>query len=200
MRRFPLPAALLATVLSACTPTAALMTYPPTVKPSPGQSDVVTGGIAFSSGGLGSAVTYGPWRVKGAGVHLTSAGDGAWTGTWSGGPIRLQSSQGKLEGPGTRLRIEQRDGILAIQGQLGGRGVDATVSRKRFMARLDPAGCTIDLASAGDGTLTGPIGCPGSPGKGASAATGTLTLQGEAYLVPEVLLPQFVIALLACLP
>ena len=66
--------------------------------------------------------------------------------------------------------------------------------------RLDPGGCSLELEPAEFGTLTGPVGCPGGTGKGATSATGTLRLQGEAVLVPGVLLPQFVLALLASLP
>ena len=58
--------------LAACTPTAALMTPPPTVNPPAGQSDETTGGVAFSAGGAGSSVSYGPWQVKGAGTATVS--------------------------------------------------------------------------------------------------------------------------------
>lgn len=191
---------LLAASLAACTPTAALMTPPPTVKPPAGRADETTGGVAFSAGGLGSSVTYGPWRVRGEGIDLAYAGEEAWTGTWNGAAARFTASQGRLQGTGTELRIEQRDGTLSIRGTWAGRTVDVTVGRGRLKGRMDPGGCGLDLGPAGTGVLSGPVGCAGSNGKGATSATGTLRLQGEAVLVPDVLLPQFVLALLSTLP
>ncbi len=191
---------LIALSLAACTPTAALMTPPPTVNPPAGQSDESTGGVAFSAGGVGSSTSYGPWQVKGAGLDLAYAGNGAWTGTWNGAAVRLVASEGRLQGPGTELLIEQHDGALSMRGSWAGRSVDVTVGKKGLRGRLDPGGCSLELEPAEFGTLTGPVGCPGGTGKGATSATGTLRLQGEAVLVPGVLLPQFVLALLASLP
>lgn len=192
--------ALLAVSLAACTPTAALMTPPPSVKPPPGQADETTGGVTLSAGGLGASVSYGPWRVRGEGIDLAYSGDGAWTGAWNGAPARFTASQGRLQGPGTELLIEQRDGTLSIRGAWAGRSVDVTVGRGSLKVRTDPGGCTLDLGPTGTGVLSGPVGCPGSTGKGATSATGTLQLLGEAVLVPGVLLPQFVLALLSTLP
>jgi len=186
--------------LAACTPTAALMTPPPTVNPPAGQSDETTGGVAFSAGGAGSSASYGPWQVKGAGIALAHSGNGAWTGTWNGTAVRLVASQGRLQGPGTELLIEQHDGALSMRGSWAGRAVDVTVGKKGLRGRLDPGGCTLELAPAEVGILSGPVGCPGGAGRDATSAIGTLRLQGEAVLVPGVLLPQFVVALLASLP
>jgi hypothetical protein len=192
--------ALFAATLAACTPTAALMTPPPTVKPPAGQGEGSTGGVAFSAGDLGSAVGYGPWRVKGEGIDLAYAGDGVWTGTWNGAAARFVASQGRLQGPGTELLIEQRDGALSMRGSWAGRSVDVTVGKAGLRGRLDPGGCTLELAPSGIGVLSGPAGCPGDAGKGITSATATAELLGEAVLVPNVLLPQFAIALLGTLP
>jgi hypothetical protein len=189
--------ALLAASLAACTPTAVLMTPPPTVKPPPGQGDETTGGVAFSAGGLGSSVAYGPWRVRGEGIDLAYAGDGAWTGTWNGAPARFTATQGRLQGPGTELLIEQGNGTLSMRGTWSGRSVDVTVGRDSLKGGMNPGGCTMSLAPAGTGVLTGPLGCAGGAGP---SSTGTLQLQGEAVLVPSVLLPQFVMAILSALP
>jgi hypothetical protein len=200
MNRHRAGLALLAATLAACTPTAALMTPPPTVKPPAGQGEGSTGGVVFSAGGLGSSVGYGPWRVKGEGFDLAYAGDGVWTGTWNGAAARFVGSQGRLQGPGTELLIEQRDGALSMRGTWAGRSVDVTVGKAGLRGRLDPGGCTLELAPSGIGALSGPVGCPGSAGKGATSATATAELVGEAVLVPHVLLPQFVMALLGSLP
>jgi hypothetical protein len=192
--------ALIALSLGACAPTAALMTPPPTVNPPAGRSDEATGGVAFSAGGVGSSISYGPWQVKGPAIALAYAGDGAWTGTWNGAAVRLVASQGRLQGPGTDLLIEQKDGGLSMRGYWAGRSVDVTLGKNGLRGRLDPGGCSLELAPVEVGTLTGPVGCPEGAGRGATSATGTLRLQGEAVLVPDVLLPQFVLALLSSLP
>ena len=70
----PALVALVAAALSACAPTAALMTPPPSMKPPAGQANESTGEVAFSAGGMGSAVTYGPWNLKGDGIGLAYAG------------------------------------------------------------------------------------------------------------------------------
>lgn len=191
---------LLAAALAACAPTAALMTPPPSVKPPAGRGDDVTGGVAFASGGLGASVSYGPWRVTGAGLDLSYAGDGAWSGTWNGAAARFVASQGRVRGPGTEILVEQDEGLLSMRGAFGGRTVDVTIGRSGLRGRVDPGGCTLELAPGTDGILSGPIGCPASAGRGATSAAGALRLQGEAVLVPGVLLPQFVLAVLASLP
>lgn len=191
---------LLATSLAACAPTAALMTPPPSVTPPPGHADDVTGGVAFSAGGVGTSVAYGPWRLTGPGLELSYAGEGAWTGTWNGAPARFVASQGRVQGPGTALLVEQRDGALSMRGTFAGRAVDVTVGRNGLRGRLDPGACTLDLAPTPDGILSGPVGCPGGAGKGPTSTSGAIRLQGEAVLVPGVLLPQFVLAVLASLP
>jgi hypothetical protein len=192
--------ALLTVALSGCTPTAALMTPPPSLRPPPGQGDETTGGAAFSAGGLGSSVAYGPWQVKGEGIDLAYAGDGAWTGTWNGASARFTGTQGLLQGPGTAVQIEQRDGALALRGTWAGRPIDLTVSRKGLRGTTAQGGCSLELAPTGIGVLSGLLGCPGGDGRPATSATGTLRLLGEAALVPDVLLPQFVLALLTTLP
>jgi len=74
------------------------------------------------------------------------------------------------------------------------------VGKAGLRGRLDPGGCTLELAPSGIGVLSGPAGCPGNAGKGVTSATATAELLGEAVLVPSVLLPQFAIALLGTLP
>ncbi len=192
--------ALLAASTAGCTPTAALMTPPPSVKPPAGQADEVTGGVAFSTGGEGTSVAYGPWHVSGAGLDLAYGGDGAWTGTWNGTEVRLLASQGRVQGPGTELLVEQRDGGLSMRGSYFGRAVDVTVGKGGLKGRIDPGGCTLDLAPAEMGVFAGPTGCPAAAGGSATSANGSVRLLGEGVLVPNVLLPQFVMALLACLP
>ena len=190
----------IALALSGCAPTAALMTPPPSVKPGPGQGDETTGGIEFAAGGVGSSIAYGPWRVKGEGIDLAYAGDGAWAGTWNGSAARFTASQGLLQGPGTAVRIDQRDGALALRGTWAGRPIDLTVSRTGLQGTTSQGACSLDLRSTGTGNLTGSLGCPGGEGRPATSATGRLRLLGEAVLVPDVLLPQFVLALLTALP
>jgi hypothetical protein len=177
------------------------MTPPATVTPPPGRAGEVTGGVTFASGGVSSAAAYGPWHVKGPGLELTYAGDGTWRGTWDGAPATFTATQGLLRGPrGTLVQIDDKDGALLVHGYWGGRGVELAVSPRGMKARTEPGSCTLELSATGPGTLSGPTGCPGGPGRPATAATGTLLLQGESVLAPRVLLPQVALALLSVLP
>ena len=196
----PALVALVAAALSACAPTAALMTPPPSMKPPAGQADESTGEVAFSAGGMGSSVTYGPWSLKGEGIGLAYAGGGAWAGTWNGAPARFTASTGLIQGPGTLLTIEQRDDGLRIHGTWAGRTVDIAVGRLELSGSSEQGRCTYRLAPAGSTGLSGSIGCSARDGSPATSSQGTLRLLGEAVLVPNVLLPQFVLALLSVLP
>lgn len=191
---------LLSALLAGCAPTAALMTPPPTVKPGPGQADQVTGEVAFSAGGLGSAVRYGPWRIRGEGLDLAYAGDGAWAGTWNGTPARFTTQAGLVQGPGTQLTLEQGKEGLRIRGVWGGRSVDLSVGRLSLSGSADQGRCTYSLSPAGANVLSGLVGCAAEPGAKATSNDGALRLGGEAALVPDVLQPHFVLALLHVLP
>jgi hypothetical protein len=149
---------------------------------------------------MGSAVTYGPWSLKGEGIGLAYAGGGAWAGTWNGAPARFTASTGLILGPGTLLTNEQRDDGLRIHGTWAGRAVDITVRRLELGWASEQGRCTYRLAPAGSIGLSVPVGCSARDGSPATSSQGTLRLLGEALLVPDVLLPQFVLALLSVLP
>ncbi len=194
-------ALLLAAALAAgCAPSAVLMTPPPTAAPPPGAAVETTGEIVFTSGGISTRVAYGPWTLEGGGLALRYAGDGAWAGTRDGSPVRFEGRQGLVTGPSTRLSLVSEKGTLAIQGQWAGKDVDVRVSRSGLSATAARSGCSLALQGSGGGTMSGSLGCPARPGEGPTSSQGTLFLGGEAALVPEVLLPQFVVALLATLP
>jgi hypothetical protein len=199
MRRRAAPL-LLAAALAGCAPTAALMTPPPTVKPAPGQGDQVTGEVAFAAGGLGSAVRYGPWRIRGEGLDLAYAGDGAWAGTWNGSSARFTTQAGLVQGPGTQITLEQGDTGLRIRGTWGGRSVDLSVGRLSLSGSADQGRCTYALYPAGANVLQGLVGCSAAGAVKATANDGSLRFGGEAALVPDVLQPHFVLALLHVLP
>lgn len=186
----------LAALLAGCTPSAALMTPPPSLAPGPGQRDDVTGGVTFALRGASTSTSYGPWRVTGDGIALAYAGDGGWKGTWNGLPARFQASQGLLSGPGTQVTIEDVQHGIHLHGTWSGVPVDVTVGRRGLTGTLGAPGCTLSLAPQGEGVARGPVRCAGPAG----VADGALELLGEAVLVPDVLLPQFVLGVLSVLP
>jgi hypothetical protein len=191
-----LAAATAAVLLSACAPTAALMTPPPTVSPGPGRGDETTGGVTFGLRGASATTSYGPWRVTGDGIALTYAGDGAWKGTWNGLPARFQASQGLVTGPTTQISVDEVDLGLRLHGTWGGVPVDVTVGKRGLRGTIGANACSLDLATRTIGVAGGPVICAGVAG----TAEGTLELLGEAVLVPDVLLPQFVFGVLSVLP
>ncbi|HET8724614.1 MAG TPA: hypothetical protein VFM53_10470 [Anaeromyxobacteraceae bacterium] len=194
--RRALAASAAAALLASCTPTAALMTPPPALASGPGQRDETTGGLTFALRGATASASWGPWRVSGDGIALAYAGDGAWTGTWNGLPARFQASQGLLSGPGTRLVIDDLQHGLRIHGTWNGAPLDVTAGRRGLGGTVGAPGCTLALAPQGAGVARGPVACAGAAG----GSDATLEFLGEAILAPEVLLPQFVLGLLAVLP
>jgi hypothetical protein len=170
------------------------------VKPGPGQGEQVTGEVAFSAGGLGSAVRYGPWRIRGEGLDLAYAGSGAWEGTWNGNPARFTTQAGLVQGPGTQLTLEQGQDVLRIRGVWGGRSVDLSVGRLALSGSADQGRCTYALSPSGADVLSGLVGCKAESGAKPTSSYGSLRLAGEAALVPSVLYPHFVLALLHVLP
>jgi hypothetical protein len=195
-----LAAAAAVAFLAGCAPSAVLMTPPPTEKPPPGAGDEVTGEVAFSSGGLGARVVYGPWKLTGPDASLAYAGDGAWAGTLAGSQTRFSSSQGMIKGPSTQILVNQDGNSLHVRGSFLGRLVDFTIGKTGVQGTLERSGCTLALRPAGPGAFSGPLGCSGGPGGAPTTSDGTLLLGGEAILFPNVLLPQFVLALLLALP
>jgi len=114
--------------------------------------------------------------------------------------VRISAQQGLLTGPATQLRLNQDGSTLSIRGTWSGRGLDITVGRLGLRGTMEQGGCTIQLQSAGAYTLSGTLGCSGRPDGVPSSSQGSLRFGGEAVLVPDVLLPQFILALLSALP
>jgi len=184
----------LAALAGCATPSAVEMTPP--VNPSP----AVVGAVAFAAQGSGTTVGYGTWGVSGPGVELGYAGHGQWAGRIDGTDVRISTSWGRIQGPGIDLAVYRSGKELLVRGDWGGRNVDITVGRDRLTGSPDGGSCSFHFAATVPGELAGELGCLAAPGGHPSASTGTLKLQGEAILVPDVLMPQFVLALLTALP
>jgi len=161
---------------------------------------VTTGAVGFAAQGVGARVAYGPWGVAGPGVDLVYSGGQLWTGRLDGAEVRLSTSWGRITGSGIDLLVYRSGKDLLIRGVWSGRNVDFTVSRDRLVGSPDGGACSFRFEAAGPGELAGDLGCAGSAENKASTSTGTLKLDGEAVLVPEVLMPQFALALLTALP
>jgi hypothetical protein len=206
-RAAPAAAAILLALSGCAATTAARMTPPPTVKPPAGRPFETTGSVSFGSEGVGTRVAYGPWGVRGPGIDVSYAGQGDWVGRLGDAEVRFDTADGVVSGPWGVLEVQRRGAQLLVRGQWSRRKVDLTVGQDRLRGGVDGGACTFDLGPAEAGTppepgvLTGTLGCSGAPGGGPpTSSQGMLRLGGEAVLLPEVLLPQFVLALLAALP
>ena len=176
------------------------MTPPPTATPPAGAPFEPTGAVAFAAGGEGATISYGPWRVRGPGIDLAYAGGGTWTGKIADADVRIAASDGRIGGAGGEVLVERTDDELRLHGTWSGRSLELAVGRVRLKGTLDGGACSFDLRPSGPDALAGTLGCA-SPGGGIpTSSRGTLRLRGEAVLVPDVLEPQFVLALLAALP
>ena len=197
MRNLPLAAAALA--LSACGASAVRMTPPPTASPPAGARFEATGAVAFAAEGEGATVSYSPWRVRGPGIDLAWTGGGIWAGQVAGAEARVVATDGLVQGAGGQVAVERAGAELRLRGSWGGRALEVSVSPGGLQGTLDGGACSFDLRPAGPDELAGTLGCALAGGRRTSSR-GTLRLRGEAVLLPDVLQPQFVLALLAVLP
>jgi hypothetical protein len=196
----PRLASLLLLGLTACATSAARMTPPPTLTPPAGAPFEPTGAVSFAAGGEGATVSYGPWRVRGPGIDLAYAGSGTWAGKIADAEVRIVASDGRIAGAGGEVLVDRTGDELRLRGSWSGRTLELKVGRLRLKGALDGGVCAFDLGPAGPDALSGTLGCtlPGSATP--TSSQGTLRFRGEAVLVPDVLQPQFVLALLAALP
>ncbi|HVP68357.1 MAG TPA: hypothetical protein VMT17_13970 [Anaeromyxobacteraceae bacterium] len=188
------------TLVACSAPSAVLMTPPPTSSPPKGQPFQATGGVSFDAQGVGATVEYGPWGVTGPGVELVYAGGGQWAGHLDGTEVRISTTWGRIYGPGLDVLVNRSGRDLVIRGAWFGKAVDFTIGIDRLAGSPDGGACSLNFSAAGPGLLAGELGCGAAGGAKASVSRGSLRLAGEAAMIPDVLMPQFVLALLSALP
>jgi hypothetical protein len=193
MRPLPLAAAALALALSGCagappgTPIAA-SPIPPTA--APGDRDRIAGELSMTVKGRSDSAQYGPYRVAGPSVNLSYDGEGAWVGSIGGASGRLVVSPGRLQGAAVKLNLLHEGDAITLRGLFGSQQVSLRLTGDTISGRLSSNAPGFELKKTGPGQWEGQWG----PG-----AHVYLQMRGDAAQFPDVLAPQFYLALLAVL-
>ncbi len=190
VRAAMLRALALATLATACATapsgTPVRMTDLPAAPP-PGAPFQAIGELIYSGG---RSAAYDFYRVVGPTVNVTYGGDGKWSGNLDGRNVMLTAAPGRLTGSGVDLHVFQDGDQTTIRGRWVQRDVWLTISPKALSGR------TVDMGPAFDFKRTALNVMSGNTGIGPAG----LELRGEAQQLPNVAMPQFVLALLAALP
>ncbi len=146
-----------------------------------------TGELLYSGGG---SAGYNPWQVIGPNVNLAYQGDGKWVGNLDGRDVWLTATAGRISGPNVSLVVLQEGDRVTLRGTWFRRNVSLVVSANALTGRTGDMGPSFDFTRASPGLWAGvtPRGRAG------------LEARGDAQQFPNVLMPQFALALLAALP
>ena len=145
------------------------------------------GELVFSGG---RSAAYDGYRVAGPRVNIAYSGNGTWAGDIEGRTVMVTAEAGKIKGPGGTLYVSQEGDQLTIRGMWFQRSVSLQVSPRALKGRTGEMGPSFDFTRTAVNVMAGDTGV-GRAG---------IELRGEAQQVPNVTMPQFVLALLAALP
>ena len=197
MRFMPPPSrasSLLLAALAACATAPsgppARWTNMPAEAPPQGEFQAV-GEILCAGGGAGRSAAYSLFRVAGPTANITYTGNGTWTGSIDGRNVSLTTSPGRLTGASIDLYVYQDGDALTIRGTWFQREVWVTLTPDRLQGHTAAQGGGFDFARKGPGLMSGAWGIRGQ---------GYVEFRGEAAQYPNVVGPQFHLALLAALP
>jgi len=144
------------------------------------------GEVLVVASGRGGSATYGPWRVAGPGCDLTFNGE-AWIGSLGGADGRLVVSDGRLDGANAKLIFSTSGQAVSVRGRFGNRQVALDMTPDTITGRFGSGAPGLELKRDSPGQWSGIWG----PG-----VRVTVTMRGEAEKYPEVLSPQFYLALI----
>src|SRR5512136_1386896 len=151
-------------------------------------------GEIYAAIGRRSGVTnsYGRFRVVGPETSLSMNQQGRWGGTMGGQPVLLDVSAGRIQGAGVELTVRRDGEALLVSGLWRNARLDLSF-RGDHISGTPGAGCSLDLRPAGGTTWRGVFVCPASE-------VAAFELEGAASEVPEVAMPQWLLAFLGVFP
>jgi len=144
------------------------------------------GELSVVASGRGGSVLYGPWRVAGPGCDLTFNGE-AWIGSLGGASGRMVMSEGRLDGANAKLIFSTSGQAVSVRGRFGNSQVALDMTPDTITGRFGANAPGLELKRESAGQWSGTWG----PG-----VRVTVTMRGEAEKYPEVLTPQFYLALI----
>jgi hypothetical protein len=143
--------------------------------------------------GAGVTVSYGANGVVGPGTSIQRNREGKWGGTIAGNPVLLEAGDGTLRGAGIDLTVRRDGDALLVSGLWRNTRLDLSFRASRIQG-TPGAGCSLDLRPPDDGPIwRGMLACP-------AMDVASMQLDGAAMELPDVALPQFLLAFLATLP
>jgi hypothetical protein len=189
-----LPAALAATLLAACATgprgvPVAMDATPPSA---------LEAGTPFRPEGeiflapartAGTTTAYGRWRVVGPNASLSVNAQGQWGGTLKEEPLLLTARDGRITGAGVELDAWREGSSIRVRGLWRKERLDLTFSPDGIRG-TPGAGCSLDLQPGEGLRWNGFLGCPGPD-------LLVMELRGTAGSLPDVPLPQWLLAFLA---
>lgn len=151
-------------------------------------------GEIHASIGRSSGVTnsYGRIRVVGPDTTLSLNKEGRWGGTLAGQPALLTVAPGRITGAGVDLEVRRDGKELLVTGLWRSARIDMTFAADH-VGGTPGAGCSLDLRPVGSVTWRGFLGCP-------ALEAATFELDGTAGDLPDVTMPQWLLAFLGVLP
>jgi hypothetical protein len=142
--------------------------------------------------GAGVANSYGRNRVVGPETSLSRNLEGRWGGTLSGHSVLLDVADGRIRGAGVELTVRRDGSVLLVAGLWRGSRMDLEFG-KDHIGGTPGAGCSIDLRPSEGAAWRGFLACP-------KTDVAVLRLAGAAVDVPDVAMPQWLLAFLGALP
>ncbi len=152
------------------------------------ERDRAVGELALNVAGRAGQAVYGRWRVGSRGVDLTYA-DGKWGGTILGKPVNLEVTEGRIVGSSVNLYLfeDAATRTITVRGLAGAREIWITLTPDSIRGKVAANAPGFELKREGPGKWIGSWG----PGR-----TMYLEMRGEPAQYPEVLSPQFYLALI----
>ena len=192
-RRSLPPAFLAALVACASTPAGPplRMTDMPDEPPAQTGEFAAMGELLYVGPGGDRSAAYSAWRVVGPKVNITYTGKNVWAGNLDARNVSLTAAPGRLTGAGVDLYLIQEADGVTIRGLWFQRSVWIVMTSKALQGHTTAGGGGFDLKRASPTFMSGFAGAGGSA---------SLEMRGQAAQFPNVIAPQFHLALLAALP
>jgi hypothetical protein len=137
----------------------------------------------------GTTTAYGRWRVVGPTASLSLNAEGQWGGTLKGEPLLVAARDGRIIGAGVDLDVRREGRVVRVQGLFRQQRVDLSLSEDA-VSGTPGGGCSLELKPGEGMRWTGILGCP-------ATEVLAMELRGAAGSLPDVPLPQWLLAFLA---
>jgi hypothetical protein len=137
---------------------------------------------------LRGSAAYDATRVRGPRVNMALTRDGRWGGNVLDADVILEVRPDRISGAGVNLVVTRDAGTLAVEGLVSGVRVRVKATRDELVARVGQRQIECVRSPAGTWVL-----------RGGSQRVEAIRLKGSADRIPDVPLPQWILALIGAL-